>query len=186
MGLLDILAGLFKAPPRQTTPSTAIPVRPVQMPPASTLAGWLDLCVPLTQISESCVLDAYPDPGSGGDPWTIGWGATGPAISHGVVWTQEQADADLASRLTAIGRQIDSRVHSALSAQQKAALGDFIYNVGVGAFESSTLLRLLNAGNYQGAADQFLVWNKGSGKVLPGLVTRCERRRSLFLTGGWK
>ena len=51
--------------------------------------------IPDLMSDEGCRLTAYPDPLSGGDPWTIGYGATGPSISKGTVWVQEQADADL-------------------------------------------------------------------------------------------
>ncbi len=143
---------------------------------------WLDLCTSLTERSEGCVLTAYPDPGSGGEPWTIGYGATGPGITQGTVWTQDQATADLRKRLTALGAQIDAIVHVALTPGQKAALVDFAYNLGLHALQESTLLRLLNRGNYVGAADQFGLWVYASGRVMPGLVTRRAAERSLFLS----
>jgi lysozyme len=180
MGLIDAIAGMFRKP----APVTAAPIPAAASNPAPPI-DWLVLCLPLTKASESCRLEAYPDPASGGDPWTIGWGATGPSIVPGAVWTQLQADADLSSRLCVIGRQIDSYATVSLSAQQKAALADLIYNIGIGNFESSTLLRKLNAGDFAGAAEQFLVWNIAAGKVRAGLVTRRARNRSLFLTGTW-
>lgn len=180
MGLIDSIAAMFHKPA-----IVVAPVAPVS-PPAPPSVDWLTLCLPLTKASESCQLETYPDPATGGEPWTIGWGATGPSIVPGVKWTQQQADGDLASRLGVIGRQIDSYVLVLLTPQQKAALADFIYNVGAGSFWSSTLLRKLNANDFAGAAEQFLVWNMANGKVMAGLVTRRTRERSLFLTGEWK
>jgi lysozyme len=45
-------------------------------------------CLTLIKRFEGCVLEAYPDPGTGNDPWTVGWGSTGPGIRKGVVWTE--------------------------------------------------------------------------------------------------
>lgn len=176
---------------------------------------WLDLCRPLTQFSEKCYLTAYPDPASplakalqargiwfkvlggmpipadevlrklSGAPWTCGWGQTGPDVKQGTVWTQAQADARLEQMLTQCGDDVDFRVKVPLAAREKAALADFVYNVGAAALGSSTLLALLNAGDRAGAAAQFAVWNKAGGVVLSGLVARRERERDLFLTGAW-
>ena len=67
-----------------------------------------------------------------------------------------------------------------LTQNQFDALVSLTYNIGSGAFNNSTLLKL-NKGDYQGAADQFLVWNKADGKVMKGLVRRREAERALFL-----
>ncbi|WFN60113.1 MULTISPECIES: glycoside hydrolase family protein [unclassified Synechococcus] len=66
---------------------------------------------------------------------------------------------------------------------QYDALSSFIFNVGPGAFANSTLLKLLNLGDYHGAADQFLRWNKGGGRVLAGLVRRRAEERAMFISG---
>jgi lysozyme len=139
----------------------------------------------MTEHFEKCRLVAYPDPATGAEPWTCGWGATGPDIVCGTVWTQEHADSRLTVDLNARADQLDSLVKVPLTAAQKAALVDFVYNVGAGNFRSSTLLRLLNAGDYQSAADQFARWNLAAGKVLDGLVKRRRAERDLFLTGTW-
>ncbi|ENU92029.1 hypothetical protein F971_03122 [Acinetobacter vivianii] len=68
-----------------------------------------------------------------------------------------------------------------LSQNQFDALVNLTYNIGETAFKKSTLLEMLNAGNYRGAADQFLVGDKSKGKVLNGLVRRCKTERELFL-----
>lgn len=143
---------------------------------------WMQDALALAKEFEACRLEAYPDPSYGWKVATIGWGATGPAITQGVVWTQEEADADLESRMAGCGEIVDRFVKYPVTADMKAALSDFIYNVGAGAFESSTLLRKLNAGNVQGAADEFPRWNLSNGHVMPGLVKRRAAERSLFLS----
>jgi lysozyme len=145
--------------------------------------SWIDMAINLAKQFEGCVLTAYPDPASGGDPWTIGYGATGPGITQGVTWTQNQADVDLIARMTAIGARVDSLVTVDITDEQKGALCDFAYNLGVGALAGSTLLKMLNAGNVQGAADQFLRWDMASGKVMAGLEHRRDAERALFILG---
>lgn len=155
----------------------------------------IDIAIPVIKREEGCRLKAYPDPASGGDPWTIGYGATGPGIRRGTVWTQEQAEQDLEERVVEIAEQIVNEVDVPLSDVQLAALISFVYNVGIGrhdkpgtpeyegtGFRGSTLLRKLNEGDYEAAADQMLRWNRAAGKVNPVLVGRRARERELFLS----
>lgn len=143
---------------------------------------WLDIAAALAKRFEGCRLTAYPDPATGGAPWTIGYGATGSDVGPGTVWTQAQADEDLQDRLIILGNQIDVLVSVALTPNQKAALVDFAYNLGVGALKSSTLLHLLDQGSYAAAADQFPLWVRAAGKVMQGLVVRRSAERTLFLS----
>lgn len=144
---------------------------------------------------EGLRLEAYPDPATGGKPWTIGYGATGAGIEPGTVWTEDEAEADLIERVETLDRQISEAVAVPLSTNQRAACIILAYNIGIGRFDlpatqkdegsgfrGSTLLEKLNAGDYDGAADQFLVWNRASGRVMRGLVTRRAAERELFLT----
>lgn len=144
---------------------------------------WLDMAINLAKQFEGCKLEAYPDPEYGWRVATVGFGATGPSITQGTVWTQAQADADLQYRMSGVGNHIDSLVTIPIGDEQKAALCDLAYNIGLGAFGSSTLLRMLNGHNMQGAADQFLVWNKSNGVVLDGLVNRRKAERAMFMLG---
>ena len=147
------------------------------------MANWLAIVTPFTQSEEGCVLTARPDPISGGDPWTIGYGATGPHIVEGLVWTQEQADADLQARLTVLGNTILAAAKVALNDNQLAALMDFAYNEGLWALlDTSTLWRLLQQGDYDEAAAQFPLWDIACGRPVMGLETRRMRERTLFLT----
>jgi lysozyme len=130
---------------------------------------------------ESCQLKAYPDPGTGGDPWTIGWGATGPGIAKGVVWTQRQADERLAADVARFSAGVTTALDGAATTQaQFDALVSFAYNVGVQALTTSTLLRKHKAGDYAGAAEEFYRWNKAGGRVLPGLTRRREAEAKIY------
>lgn len=144
----------------------------------------------LIRSFENLELVAYPDPGTGGDPWTIGWGHTGPEVHAGLIWTQEQANEALASDLGRFERDVSQLVKVAINQNQFDALVSFAYNVGsdidadtiAEGLGDSTLLKKLNAGDYDGAADEFPKWNEGGGKVLKGLVRRRAAERDLFLT----
>ena len=130
-------------------------------------------CADLVKSFEGCVLKAYPDPATGGDPWTIGVGATGPGIAKGVVWTQEQADDRLMADLARFGRGVWNAIGEKETTQNRFdALVSFAFNVGLGNLLSSTLLRKHVAGDYEGAAAQFIRWNRASGKVMAGLTRR--------------
>ena len=135
--------------------------------------------VRLVQEFEGCRLDAYRCPA--GIP-TIGYGATGPDIRMGMVWTQEQADARLVEDLARFADGVERLVEVDLSDNQFAAIVSFAFNVGLGALRDSTLLRKLNAGDYLGAADQLPRWARAGGRVLPGLTRRRAAERDLFLS----
>ena len=125
--------------------------------------------------------DAYPDPGTGGDPWTIGWGSTGPDIQRGLVWTQQQCDDRFAAHVAEFAQGVETAIGGAATSQhQFDAMVSFAYNLGLGNLESSTLLRLHKAGDYAGAAAQFARWNKAAGRELPGLTRRRAAEAALY------
>lgn len=95
--------------------------------------------------------------------------------------TEDQATVYLEQDLGKAFSTLDAFVHAPININQTVALASFIYNVGSGAFVGSTLLRFLNLLEYSNAADQFLVWTHGGGRVLPGLVARRADERALFL-----
>lgn len=148
------------------------------------MANWLAIAEKFTAAEEGCRLTAYPDPVSGGDPWTIGYGATGPGITSGTVWTQERADADLEARLSVIGDAILSHSKVPLNDNQLAALCDFAYNEGLYALLwESTLWTLLQAGRSSAVvAQHFLEWDIACGRVIQGLENRRVKEQYLFLT----
>lgn len=134
----------------------------------------------LIQEFESCRLEAYPDPGTGGDPWTIGWGETGPGIVKGVVWSQAYADHRFALALAKREATVERLVKGPVTDNEFAALVAFEYNTG--ALAGSTLLRLLNAGKPRElVAEQFGLWVRCRGKIMRGLIRRRAAERDLFL-----
>jgi len=135
----------------------------------------------LIKQSEGCKLTAYPDPATGGDPWTIGYGATGTGIRKGVVWTQVQADQRFAADVQRFADGVSSLLGAAPTTQgQFDAMVSLAFNVGLGNFRESTLLRLHKEGDYAGAANQFARWNKAAGKVMAGLTRRREAEAALY------
>lgn len=134
--------------------------------------------ITLIQKSEGLRLKAYQD--SVG-VWTIGYGHTGSDVTPALVITQSQADALLARDLERFETGVARLVKVPLNQNQFDALVCFSYNLGLGSLQSSTLLRLLNAGDYAGAAGQFPRWDKAGGKVLPGLTRRRAAEQCLFM-----
>lgn len=154
---------------------------------ASALAthGELELtenCVPLIERDEGDVLTAYPDPGTGGAPWTIGYGHTGPDVYPGLVITQGQANALLLKDLAKFQAGVGADVGGAPTQNcQFSAMVSLAYNIGLGNYGGSSVLRLHKMGQYQQAADSFLLWDKAAGNILPGLVRRRHQERELYL-----
>lgn len=128
---------------------------------------------------ESCCLEAYPDPASGGDPYTVGWGATGPDIGPDTVWTQEEADARLERDWEKFRGEVMALLEVELSDAQIDALTDFSYNEGIGKLKGSTLLAHINAGEHDEAA-QFQKWHFAAGKSMNGLLERRKAEAALF------
>lgn len=126
--------------------------------------------------------EAYPDPGSGGDPWTIGWGATGQGIGPGTIWTQAQCDARLEADLARFAAEVArALVDSPTSQCQFDALVSFHYNTG--AIGRATLTRLHKAGDFAAAAAEFGKWIHAGGRPLPGLRRRREAEAALYRQG---
>ena len=136
--------------------------------------------IELIKRFEGCKLTAYPDPGTGGDPWTVGYGSTGPHVKRSLTITQAQADEWLLQDLDRFEQAVERLVSVPLTQNQFDALTSFCYNVGAGALQQSTLLRKLNAGDYEGAQGQFARWNRAGGKEMPGLTRRRAAEAELF------
>lgn len=132
----------------------------------------------LIQSFESCKLIAYQDQRN---VWTIGWGHTGPDIVEGYTCTQAQADLWFIQDTSFACRAVLSTVDVPLTQNEFDALASFTFNVGAGSEAHSTLIKLLNNGDFQGAADQFLVWNHVNGVANDGLTRRRRAERALFL-----
>ena len=127
---------------------------------------------------EGCRLEAYKCPAG---VWTVGYGHTGSDVTQGTKITQEKAESLLKSDLTVHCNNVSKLVKVKLNQNQFDALVSFEYNIGYGNLSSSTLLKLLNQGDYTGAANQFDKWVYAGGKVLAGLQKRRKAEKELFL-----
>ena len=111
---------------------------------------------------------------------TIGYGRTIDVRPYEIT-TEEAETIWLDKYVKTIADQILAVVKIKLSNNQICALIDFVYNLGIGNFKSSTLLRKINQGDFSAAANEFLKWNKAGGIVLKGLENRRIAERMLFL-----
>jgi lysozyme len=130
--------------------------------------------------SEGNVFRPYVCPGG---VLTIGWGHTnhnGRAFDKSARWTRQDCDAAFDEDMQGFARQVATQLKVPVKQHQFDALVSFAYNVGIGNLRASTLLRKLNAGDYDGAALEFHRWNRSNGKVLPGLVRRRAAEALLF------
>lgn len=139
------------------------------------------------QLHTDGMVDAYPDPGTGGPPWTIGWGATGRdtflggRIGKGTRWTQKQCDTRLAQDLERTAAEVAAAIGTAPTTQgQFDALVSFHYNTG--AIARATLTRKHIAGDTKGAAREFGRWVRAGGRVMKGLTRRRMAEAELYLS----
>jgi lysozyme len=130
----------------------------------------------LTRSFEGCRFRAYRD---GGGVLTIAYGHT-KGVREGQECNMEQAVAWLRADVQEAVDAVNRLVKVALTQNRFDALVDFVFNLGAGAFAGSTLLRLLNAGDYEGAQKQFARWNKDNGKVVAGLTRRRAAEANMF------
>ena len=130
---------------------------------------------------EGCELTAYICPSG---IYTIGYGHTGDVLP-GTIITQAEADALLRKDIEKFEKGVNNYTNVPLNQSQFDALVSFSFNVGLGAYRDSTLLRLLNGADYEGAAGQFGRWVNGSNGPLPGLVRRRDAEEKLYRKDGW-
>lgn len=169
-----------------------VPGSPAKTAPPSAVSP---IGVALIQQFEGCArrrpdgrYEAYPDPGTGGAPWTIGWGATGAdgfatdpgaRIGPGTVWTGAQCNARLEADLARYAAEVAKAIGTAPTSQRQFdALTSFHYNTG--AIARASLTRKHVAGDHAGAAREFARWVRGGGRTLPGLVRRREAEAALY------
>ena len=114
--------------------------------------------------------------------WTIGYGHYGTDVKEGMEITEKRAEELLRQDLKKFEGYVNSYVKVTLTQSMYDSLVSFAYNCGAGSLKNSTLLKLLNNGDYVGAANEFKKWTKGGGKVLPGLVKRRKEEKELFLS----
>ena len=179
-----------ESPPLDTVPLVPLAPADTAIPSAIGPAG-----IALIKRFEGCarlrtdgMVEAYPDPGTGAEPWTIGWGATGRDDVHGgrigpaTVWSQAQCDARLERDLLRYAADVARALGNAPTSQsQFDALVSFHYNTG--AIGRATLTRRHREGDYAGAQAEFARWNKAGGRVLKGLVRRRAAEAQLYGSG---
>ena len=130
---------------------------------------------------EGLRLTAYPDPGSGGEPWTIGYGHT-KGVKPGQRITEAEADAFLREDVARFEAAVN-RLAPATTQAQFDALVSFAFNVGEGALGGSTLLKKHNAGDHAGARREFGRWVNAAGRRMAGLVRRRAAEAALYGEG---
>lgn len=140
-----------------------------------------DEALKIIRLFEGCRLKTYDDCVGIA---TIGFGHVLPKGLSITSITQEEADNFLHQDAQRSALSILSMTKAELTDNQFAALISFVFNVGTGAYQRSTLRQKLNRGDYQEAADQFLKWCKAGGKIIPGLLKRRKLERELFLKIG--
>ena len=134
--------------------------------------------IELIKAHEGFRTDAYLCPGN---VWTIGYGHTR-SVAPGMKISSAKAIELLKQDLVRFEDAVNKYVTVPLTQNQFDALVSFTFNVGIGGFTSSTLLRKLNEGNYQSAANQFKYWVNAGARKLPGLVRRRQEEKELFLS----
>lgn len=149
------------------------------------------------QISQNCFnlighyegnkLEAYPDPASHGEPYTIGVGHTGTVdgikVHLGMKITSDKSKQIFLNDAKSKENDVNKLLKVTVNQGQFDALVSFTFNFGAGALQKSTLLRYVNSKQFSLASQEFIKWNKGGGKVMNGLTCRRMSERDLFSTG---
>jgi lysozyme len=130
---------------------------------------------------EGCKLVAYLDTVANPPVWTIGWGHTGKDVYPGLTWTQEQADEQLDHDILAAQTLLDI-YSSGLAGNTQVALTDFVFNLGIGNYRTSTLCKLVNAKDWVSVKTELLKWDHSNGKVIPDLLERRTAEANLINT----
>ena len=138
--------------------------------------------IDLIKHFEGCVLTAYKCPAG---VWTIGYGHT-KDVQPGDEWSEDHANHMLEVELEEYENYVNTAVKVPLQQNQFDALVSWTYNLGGGNLNASTMLKVLNAGEYDEVPNQMLRWNKAGGKVLEGLTRRREAEGNMFCGKDWK
>ena len=130
----------------------------------------------LVKHFEGLVLEAYKCPAG---VWTIGYGHT-KDVQPGDEWSEDHAEHMLEVEMEEYEKYINDLVTVELNQNQFDAMVSWVYNLGSSNLQASTLLKVLNAGDYEGVPAQIMRWNKAGGKVLEGLTRRRQAEADLF------
>ena len=140
----------------------------------------VDIAAEFIKAHEGLRLTAYKDIGG---VLTIGYGHTGSDVKVGAIWDQSQVDKALKTDLQIAFNAVKSYTKVPLSDKQAAALTSFVFNLGQGAFRSSTLLIVVNNKDWIGSAKELIRWDKVGGEEVKGLLIRRLEEAALFLRG---
>ena len=152
---------------------------------AVVVAGLLSLGgLTFIQSTEALRYTAYPDPGTGGEPWTICWGHTGPEVVKGLTVSRKQCEAWLRADTGKAEAAVQSLVTYPLKQGQYDALVSFTFNTGVENLRKSTLLRLTNQGEWLKSCDEYPRWVYANRKEMRGLKVRRYEERRMCRTPG--
>lgn len=133
----------------------------------------------MTKKFEGLRLKAYQDVAG---VWTIGYGHTGHDVHAGKQVTEAEAEALLLADMESAVSCVNRLVEVELTQGQFDALVDFCFNLGERSLHGSTLLRLVNAGDFQAAVKQFVLWDHAGGKVQAGLARRRQAEVKMFMS----
>lgn len=139
-------------------------------------------CAKLMEHFEGYREHAYQD---GGGVWTVGIGTT-KGVKPGDTMSYQEALDRKRKELKEHCEPLYTDINVNITQGMFDAMASFTYNVGVHAFSTSTLLKKLNDGDYAGAADELLRWNKDNGRVVDGLTRRRKAEREMFLGRDWR
>ena len=137
----------------------------------------------LTKHFEGLSLHAYQDQGG---VWTIGYGHTGPDVVEGILITAVHAEDLLRNDVMSAENCVNRALKVAITQNQFDALVDFAFNLGIGNFLGSTLLRKVNTEDFLAAAGEIPRWNHVNGNVSDGLTRRRQAEKDLFEGKPWQ
>lgn len=140
--------------------------------------------IKLIKEFESMILTAYPDPATGGEPWTIGFGHTSaaglPKVFKGLRITEREAHEILMRDLEPVEKGVLKLVKVPLAQEQFDALVSFAFNCGLENLKKSTLLKRVNKGEFDKVPAEFMKWTKANGKEMKGLIRRRRAETALW------
>jgi GH24 family phage-related lysozyme (muramidase) len=141
---------------------------------------------------EGWMANAYPDPATGGEPWTIGYGHTSaagdPKVYKGLTITKAEGENILKRDLLVYEKAVDAALTRTPTSDQFSAMVSLTYNIGPANFQTSTVRKEHNNGNFAAAANAFLLWNKAGNppKEMAGLTRRRNAERALYLSQDYR
>lgn len=142
--------------------------------------------IDLIKKFEGFSANAYPDPATGNEPWTIGYGTTiypnGSKVKKGDSASPARAEEYLRHDVAKFESGVSALLTAPTTQGQFDAMVSLAYNIGLGNFGKSTLLKKHNSRCYTCAADQFRVWNRANGKVMNGLTKRRAAERQVYMS----